>query len=215
MSGDGKRIVGYVVRKTGDDEEPVYSNSAGWGPRGVARTWQANDRLAARDHADRFGGDVVRLVRARQTLQEQVMEFHTAVEQPIAGTVSVPADDRVRLRARLITEEYFEVMTAIFGLGPHQKWIDRAVDAMERVIDHASLNVDLPLLADGLADLDYVVEGTRLEFGIDGGPIAAEVHRANMAKVGGPMAPDGKRLKPPGWMPPDIEGELLKQGWER
>lgn len=162
-------------------------------------------------------GTLVRVVRrsVAKTLQEQVIAFHMAVEQPIAGLPSVPADDRVRLRARLITEEYFEAMTAIFGLGPHQKWIDRAVDAMERVIDHAPLNVDLPLLADGLADLDYVVEGTRLEFGIDGGPIAAEVHRANMAKVGGPMAPDGKRLKPPGWTPPDIERELLKQGWER
>jgi predicted HAD superfamily Cof-like phosphohydrolase len=63
-----------------------------------------------------------------------------------------------------------------------------------------------------MADLDYVVEGTRLEFGIDGEPIAAEVHRANMAKTEGPVAPDGKRLKPPGWTPPDIAGVLRKQG---
>ena len=63
-------------------------------------------------------------------------------------------------------------------------------------------------------DLDYVVEGTRLEFEIDGGPIAVEVHRSNMAKVGGPVREDGKRLKPPGWTPPDIAGELRKQGWK-
>jgi hypothetical protein len=49
---------------------------------------------------------------------------------------------------------------------------------------------------------------------IDGAPIAAEVHRANMAKVGGPKSPTGKQLKPPGWTPPDIFGELKRQGWE-
>ena len=41
-----------------------------------------------------------------------------------------------------------------------------------------------------------------------------EVHRANMAKAGGPRRhEDGKLLKPVGWSPPDIEGELKKQGW--
>ena len=60
---------------------------------------------------------------------------------------------------------------------------------------------------------EAVVEGCRVEMGINGAPIAAEVHRANMAKVGGPISPQGKRLKPPGWTPPDIEGELRKQGW--
>ena len=35
-----------------------------------------------------------------------------------------------------------------------------------------------------------------------------------MRKVGGPIRPeDGKRLKPPGWVGPDILGELIKQGF--
>ena len=82
-----------------------------------------------------------------------------------------------------------------------------------RLIGECHVNVKMADLADGLADIDYVVEGTRLEFGIDGDAIAEEVHRANMAKAGGPIAPNGKRLKPPGWTPPDIEGELRKQRW--
>lgn len=79
------------------------------------------------------------------------------------------------------------------------------------------MNVDLVEFADALADLDYVIEGTRLEFGINGAPIAAEVHRSNLSKLGpnGPMLrEDGKILKPPGWTPPDIAGELRKQGWQ-
>ncbi len=35
-----------------------------------------------------------------------------------------------------------------------------------------------------------------------------EVHRSNMAKVGGPIRGDGKRLKPEGWTPPDVAGVL-------
>lgn len=51
----------------------------------------------------------------------------------------------------------------------------------------------------------------RLELGIE----ASEVHRANMTKATGPIAPNGKRMKPPGFRPPDIVGELKKQGWKR
>jgi predicted HAD superfamily Cof-like phosphohydrolase len=106
----------------------------------------------------------------------------------------------------LIAEEFLELCAA---LGYHPKLtLDRQVTPFPR--EH----VYLPEVADALADLDYVIEGTRLEFGIDGGPIADAVHAANMRKVGGPTRADGKILKPDEWEPPDIAGELKKQGWD-
>jgi len=99
----------------------------------------------------------------------------------------------------------------------------------------------LPSFADGLADLDYVVAGAFLEFGINSAPIECEVHRSNMAKAvmckacegtgNGVDAPgdlgncgtcgglgrillkraDGKTTKPDGWTPPDIAGVIDKQ----
>jgi predicted HAD superfamily Cof-like phosphohydrolase len=63
---------------------------------------------------------------------------------------------------------------------------------------------DLVGIADGLADLLYVVYGTSVSYGIDVRPIFEEVHRTNMAKVGGAVREDGKVLKPDGWLPPDI-----------
>ena len=90
-----------------------------------------------------------------------------------------------------------------------------AEEILGYAIHNAEIKVRLPEFIDATHDLDYVVEGTRLECGVDGAPIAAEVHRANMAKAHGPMREDGKRLKPEGWTPPDIEGELVKQGWVR
>jgi len=71
----------------------------------------------------------------------------------------------------------------------------------------------VPELADAIGDLKYVLEGTNLAFGIDGEPIWDAIQAANMAKAGGRVDEHGKRLKPPGWTPPDIEGELVKQGW--
>jgi predicted HAD superfamily Cof-like phosphohydrolase len=154
-----------------------------------------------------------------QTLREQVTEFHKAMDLPTRGTPTLIPDDRVRLRAALIAEEFFEVMEAMFGpvLGDETDSADIFEEKSRalRLIQRSSVAVDMPLFADGLADLDYVVEGTRLEFGLDGEPIAAEVHRANMTKMGGPISPQGKQLKPHGWLPPDIEGELEKQGWKK
>ncbi len=142
---------------------------------------------------------------------EQVREFHTAMDLPIASTPAVPATPRLQLRIRLIAEEFFELLEACGGdehlAGEAKYYVNRVVTTL------SSGRVDMVEFADACADLDYVLEGARLEFGINGKPVAAEVHRSNMAKVGGPVREDGKIGKPDNWTPPDIRGELRKQGW--
>lgn len=144
------------------------------------------------------------------TIREQVMAFHDAMKQPILEVPAVPADERVRLRLRLVVEECFEFVDSCVDVDAPTTTI---FNALLKIIDTAPLKVDLPNVADALGDIDYVVEGSRLEFGISGAPIAAEIHRSNLMKIGGPTSPEGKKLKPPGWTPPDIIGELAKQGW--
>lgn len=139
------------------------------------------------------------------TIREQVKAFHEAFGVPVRYTPVRPADERIRLRVKLITEEYTELMQAL--------GFEVDIELFSKSSGGALLPVDMAKVADGCADLDYVVEGTRLEFGIDGAPVAAEVHRSNMAKIGGPVRGDGKVLKPTGWKSPDIVGELVKQGW--
>lgn len=145
------------------------------------------------------------------SLRGQVAEFHWAVNQPVRHTPIVPDKERVRLRMLLVTEEFFEFLEAS---GCPVEMLRDLQDGVVHAIKCREDEVDLPELADAMADLDYVVEGTRLEFGIDGRPIAKEVHRSNMEKVGGGQRADGKINKPEGWQPPDIEGELKKQGWD-
>jgi predicted HAD superfamily Cof-like phosphohydrolase len=153
---------------------------------------------------------------SRFPLRAQVLEFHRAFSHPVAERPTIPANDRVRFRLTLIAEEFFELLEAC-GIVPE---LDEGGDVgglVASVIEHAKPVVDLAKFADACGDLDYVVEGARIEFGIDGAPVASAIHAANMAKLGPDGKPirraDGKSLKPEGWTPPDIAGELRKQGW--
>ncbi len=138
-------------------------------------------------------------------LQAQVREFHEAFGQPVLHEPLIPPSNRIALRHRLMTEELRE-------------WVD-AVNSGQGIANTLSQDVNMVEVADALGDLLYVVMGTALEFGLNMGPILAEIHRSNMAKLGPDGKPvydeHGKVTKPPGWTPPDIEGVLRRQGWRR
>jgi predicted HAD superfamily Cof-like phosphohydrolase len=70
---------------------------------------------------------------------------------------------------------------------------------------------DLVEMIDALCDLLYVTYGAAVDLGVDLEPFFAEVHRSNMAKVGGTRRADGKWLKPAGWTPPDVAGLLRRR----
>lgn len=151
-------------------------------------------------------------VSRRSPLRAQVLEFHRAMDVPVLDRSQVPPDERVRLRLSLVIEEALELLEA--ALPNETSVVGHCRRRLNLIIQCGVIRVDLPELADALADIDYVVEGARLEFGVDGAPVAAGVHAANMAKLGGPVREDGKRLKPEGWRPFDVAAELRRQGWE-
>lgn len=116
-------------------------------------------------------------------VQKDVEQFHDALDIPVGDT---PAIRRPELRAELIREEAQETVDAIIA-------------------------GDLVAACDGLCDLLCVVYGAAVEFGVNLAPLWDEVHATNMAKVGGPVREDGKRLKPEGWRPPRIAELLARQ----
>jgi predicted HAD superfamily Cof-like phosphohydrolase len=192
-------------------------------PRAKSRSLQV---MESRTASTIFLGYTMNISRAQlealgqrgrtQTLAEQVREFQAMVDRPAPRSPTVPHDEVVRLRLRLIAEEFFELLeAAIKPAMADKEWVDLECCKLDvgELIAGGRFHVDLAGVADALADLDYVIEGTRQELGIDGGPIASAVHAANMAKMSGPVDETGKKRKPPGWTPPDIAGELRKQGW--
>ncbi|MER5493724.1 MazG nucleotide pyrophosphohydrolase domain-containing protein [Streptomyces sp. NPDC002454] len=89
----------------------------------------------------------------------------------------------------------------------------------EEVDEVAEVAVSGPLdrFAHELADVVYVAYGTALVHGIDLDRVIAEIHRANMSKIGPDGVPrvraDGKVLKGDHYRAPDVAAVLRSQGW--
>ncbi len=90
----------------------------------------------------------------------QVAEFHKTFKHPILGTPQIPSEDRCKLRVELISEELKELAEAI-------------------------ANNDLVEVADALCDIQYVLSGAVLEFGLGDKfkTLFEEVQRSNMSKA--------------------------------
>jgi predicted HAD superfamily Cof-like phosphohydrolase len=150
----------------------------------------------------------------------KVAEFHGLVGQPVLATPRAPANKRVRLRLKLHLEEAVkECFEACLDLHEttaapsHRDVFLRAIGDLMWIAAVAPVRVDLSGAAKEFADAAYVVEGSFLEFGIDGNEVFDEVHRSNLTKEGSDMRADGKITKGPNYQPPDIAGVLKRQGW--
>lgn len=90
----------------------------------------------------------------------QVAEFHKTFKHPIVETPQIPSEDRCKLRVELISEELKELQDAI-------------------------KENDLIEVADALCDIQYVLSGAVLEFGLGGKfkTLFDEVQRSNMSKA--------------------------------
>lgn len=124
-----------------------------------------------------------------KSLRERVIEFHEKFGQPVGPWVPhVPDEEMVRFRLSLITEEFFELLEAAGVWSGVPGAIDLVKNQLLKAFNVSMRgDVDLPAFVDAMADLDYVVEGTRIVMGVDGDHILEEVHRANMAKAPSPI----------------------------
>ncbi len=148
----------------------------------------------------------------RQSLRAQVREFHAVMGQPIGDVPRAPSPERVRLRLRLIAEEFFELLDACLEDVSVNGDMHRHIDA---AIDESAVNVDMVAVADAAGDTQYVLEGLMIEFGIDSGPVLAEIQKSNLTKTGGGQRADGKIVKGPMFRKPDLHGVLVAQGLDQ
>jgi len=90
----------------------------------------------------------------------QVAAFHRTFKHPILETPQIPAQERCNLRVSLIAEELDELRAAI-------------------------KDKDIVEVADALCDIQYVLSGAILEFGLGDkfADLFNEVQRSNMSKA--------------------------------
>ena len=89
-----------------------------------------------------------------------VAEFHRTFKHPVLDEAQIPSEDRCKLRVALIAEELKELEEAI-------------------------AENDLVEVADALCDIQYVLSGAILEFGLGNKfkELFDEVQRSNMSKT--------------------------------
>lgn len=118
---------------------------------------------------------------------EQVQEFHETYGLPVKDAPDLTDPQTNELRINLLAEELEELQEAIENN------------------DHVEV-------LDALIDLQYVLDGAFLSFGLADVKEAAfnEVHRSNMSKLGEDGKPirregDGKVMKGPNYFKPDVK----------
>lgn len=123
----------------------------------------------------------------------KVREFHSAFNLSNYTTPAVPEQNKVKLRIKLIREEFFELMAEL-------------EDKEE---------IELHKVAKEAADLLYVVYGLGADFGIDLDAAYAAVHDSNMSKLdenGKPIYNEfGKVMKSERYKEPDMVSVLKTQ----
>lgn len=141
---------------------------------------------------------------------DAVRAFHEAFGFHTADHPSVPPDQIRAERARLIAEEAAEAISEI--LSGHPDAYDLFLDLCEIFEDRARPHDRRPdpvKVARELADVEYVIAGAAVNWGVPLAAVFAEIHAANMRKLGpaGPILNEhGKAMKPDGWYPADIDG---------
>jgi predicted HAD superfamily Cof-like phosphohydrolase len=156
----------------------------------------------------------------RPVHQHRVDQFMRKANQAVPDVPTVPDEKTLKLRARIIFEEFKELLEAmgvdIFIDTEGRQDIPLSV-AQEEVVRIQEDDVDMVGVTDALADLSVVLYGTASAFGISMAAVLDEVDRNNLAKFGPGhyVREDGKLVKPPNHVPPDFEKVLIAQGWVR
>lgn len=144
-----------------------------------------------------------------------VREFHEKFGHPVAEAPDESTEELRLLRVQLIAEELSELCQALrinlnlsVECASEEDGPDCDCVVVDATIAHFCGCPDLAEAADALGDLDYVVQGANLVFGIPAEEVVAEIHRSNMSKLGADGKPiyrdDGKILKGPNYSPPDL-----------
>lgn len=157
------------------------------------------------------------------THADKVREFYEKYQQEqfladdgAAASLEDMGDNRVDLRMKLIAEEFFELVAAVYNDNAayelESTWNSLFSDG---VMD--SRRNDVVAAADATGDLRYVIEGFDLEAGIPAEKVFDEIHSSNLSKLGkdglpiisdGTLKPKGKILKGEDFFEPDLKAVI-------
>lgn len=180
------------------------------------------------------GGAMIIAARAylqrhyKNPMQYAVEEFMQRCDQEVKKFPELPEEKIVTLRIRLMVEELLGAIEPNeFLLDENGRLTQDVGRYVELLIKNKSNELiasmiagDLVGVADGLADVLYVVIGTAVAYGIDIQEVFDEVHRSNLSKTVWDEENQrwfiekdefGKGIKPPTYSPADINSVINRQ----
>ena len=141
----------------------------------------------------------------------RIREFHKKMGHVCPVSPEIPSEQVRVLGAKMIMEEALETIDAL--------GVDVDNDGYECMMGSLSFRAqgkpDLVQIADGCADLSVVAMGALVVCGIPDKALLEEVDQNNLDKFGPgyTFREDGKLIKSPTHMAPDIRGVLREAGW--
>jgi len=165
----------------------------------------------------------------KNSMQVAIEDFMRRADQKVAEYPQLPSDEIVTLRIRLMVEELLGAIDPddlIYDMngnllpGNTGRYVELLVTNKSNELIASMLKGDLVGVADGLADVLYVVIGTAVAYGIDIQEVFDEVHRSNLSKTVWnkelgryTIEKDefGKGIKPPTYSPANLEPIVLRQ----
>ena len=175
------------------------------------------------------GGALIIAARAylqrhhKNPMQYAIEEFMRRCDQAVAAYPQLPDEDIVTLRIRLMVEELLGSTTGPLDIENDEdaaRYINLLVQNKSDELIQSMLQGDLVGVADGLADVLYVVIGTAVAYGIDIQEVFDEVHRSNLSKTVWDEENQrwhiekdefGKGIKPDTYSPADIPPIIERQ----
>lgn len=154
-------------------------------------------------------------------LWEAVTEFHRRFGHPVKSRPFLPVAHEAVCReahaAAIDVRRHVREAREAAGSGGGERALRMALLGEEYAeYLEAESHSNIEQIADALGDILVIVYGTALAYGIPLDDVFAEIHRANMSKLGEDGLPitdeTGKVKKGPHYTPPDVAGVLRDGG---
>lgn len=125
---------------------------------------------------------------------DKVKEFHRAFDQPISDVPNLPKSDS-QVFYDILADMYEDLSAfedALKAIQPADQRVVRVRLLVEEFAEYikAEYEDDIKEIADAMADIEYINNGTAAVYGIPLDQIFDVVHQNNMTKLG----PDGKPI---------------------
>lgn len=153
--------------------------------------------------------------KVREFYEKYQQEQFLADDGAVASLEDMGAD-RIDLRMKLIAEEFFELVAAVYNDQTAYELESTWNNLFSDGVTDERRN-DVVAAADATGDLRYVIEGFDLEAGIPAEKVFDEIHSSNLSKLGkdgfpiisdGTLKPKGKILKGEDFFEPDLKAVI-------